>query len=63
LSGGVYSPTCRNVNNFKTYAECQEYGLLLGWTSGEILGYCTSLAVGGKLPGEKYQVAERSGRR
>ena len=64
LSGGVYSPTCRNVNNFKTYAECQEHGLLLGWRSGEIMGYCTSLSVGGKLSGEKYQIADskRSGR-
>jgi hypothetical protein len=64
-SGGVFSPTCRNVRNFKTYSECVDNGLLLGWRSGENLGYCTSLLVGGKLAGEKQQVAElkRSGRR
>lgn len=64
-SGGVFSPTCRNVRNFKTYAECVENGLLLGYRSGEQWAYCTSLAAGGKLVGEKYQVADlkRSGRR
>jgi hypothetical protein len=64
-SSGTYSPTCRNVRNFKTYAECVDNGLLLGWRSGENVAYCTSLAAGGKLAGEKYQVADlkRSARR
>jgi hypothetical protein len=63
-SGGVFSPTCRNVRNFKTYAECVENGLLLGYRSGEQWAYCTSLAAGGKFSGEK-QVADlkRSGPR
>ncbi len=52
-SSGVFSPTCRNVANFKTYSECTEHGLLLGWRSGEVWGYCTSLAAG-----QKYQAAE-----
>jgi hypothetical protein len=52
-SGGVYSPTCRNVRNFKTYSECVDAGLLLGWRSGENLAYCTSLAAG-----QKFQTAE-----
>jgi hypothetical protein len=53
------------VRNFKTYAECVENGLLLGYRSGEQWAYCTSLAAGRKLVGEKYQVADlkRSGRR
>jgi hypothetical protein len=57
-SGGVHSPTCRNVNNFKTYSECAEHGLLLGWRSGEVFWYCSSLAAG-----QKFEVADRSGRR
>jgi hypothetical protein len=44
-SAGTYSLTCRNVGNYKTYAECQEAGLVLGWRSGEVAGYCTSLAL------------------
>jgi hypothetical protein len=57
-SGGVYSTTCRNVRNFKTYAECVENGLLLGYKFGEQWAYCSSLHAGGKLSGEKLQVAE-----
>jgi hypothetical protein len=59
-SGGVFSPTCRNVRNFKTYTECVENGLLVGYRSGEQWAYCTSLAAG-----QKFQAAELepSGRR
>ena len=39
------SSTCRNVANFKTYEECRETGLLLGWRSAEIPWYCSSLAL------------------
>ena len=64
-TGDIFSATCRNVRNFKTYAECQEHGLLTGWHRNGIWWYCSSLMAGGKLAGEKVQVAElkRSGRR
>jgi hypothetical protein len=64
-TGDTFSATCRNVRNYKTYSECREGGLFLGWRNNEIWWYCTSLAAGGKFAGEKYQVAElkRSGRR
>jgi hypothetical protein len=64
-TGDNFSATCRNVRNYKTYSECREGGLFLGWRNNEIWWYCTSLAAGGKFAGEKYQVAElkRSGRR
>jgi hypothetical protein len=39
------SPTCRNVGNYKTYAECTEAGLLTGWRPNEIPWYCSSLAL------------------
>jgi hypothetical protein len=39
------SPTCRNVANYKTYAECTEAGLLTGWRANEIPWYCSSLAL------------------
>jgi hypothetical protein len=64
-TGDTFSATCRNVRNFKTYQECTEHGLLLGWHRTGIWWYCTSLLGGGKLAGEKQQqVAElkRSGR-
>ena len=44
-SGGVYSFTCRNVGNFKTYDECKEAGRVTGWRSGETSAYCSSLAL------------------
>jgi hypothetical protein len=44
-SSGMYSPTCRNVGNYKTYAECAEAGLLTGWRTSEVQWYCSSLAL------------------
>jgi hypothetical protein len=60
-----FSTTCRNVRNFKTYQECRETGMFLGARHYEVWWYCSSLLAGGKLSGEKVQVAEvrPSGRR
>jgi hypothetical protein len=59
-SADIFSPTCRNVRNFKTYYECRDHGLFVGWRNNEIWWYCSSLAAG-----QKYEVAElkRPGRR
>ena len=59
------STTCRNVGNYKTYQECRETGMFLAWRQWEVWWYCSSLHAGGKLSGEKLQIAEvkRSGRR
>jgi len=61
----LVSPTCRNVGNYKTYFECKDARMFLGARNSEAWWYCSSLLAGGKLAGEKYQVAElkRSGRR
>jgi len=61
----MVSTTCRNVGNYKTYQECRETGMFLAWRYYEVWWYCSSLHAGGKLSGEKLQVAEvkRSGRR
>ena len=48
-TGDTFSPTCRNVRNYKTYSECRESGLFLGWRNNEIWWYCTSLAAGQKF--------------
>jgi hypothetical protein len=45
VSGGTLSSTCRNVANFKTYAECTEAGLITGWRTNEVSWYCSSLAL------------------
>jgi hypothetical protein len=45
VSAGTYSPTCRNAGNFKTYAECTEVSLLVGWRGNEASWYCSSLAL------------------
>jgi hypothetical protein len=44
-TGGVYSATCRNVGNYKSYDECKEAGRLTGWRSGETSAYCSSVAL------------------
>jgi len=44
-SGNVLSFTCRNVGGYKTYQECKDAGLTLGWTDREQLYYCSSLAL------------------
>jgi hypothetical protein len=44
-SGGMYSSTCRNTRNYKTYAECTEGGLTLGWRNAEAAWGCTSLGL------------------
>jgi hypothetical protein len=41
----VYSPTCRNTRNYKTYAECKEGGLILGWRNNEAAWGCSSLGL------------------
>jgi hypothetical protein len=64
-TGDIFSTTCRNVRNFKTYFACRDHGLFLAWRNAEVWWYCSSLLAGGKLAEEKYQVAElkRSGHR
>jgi hypothetical protein len=41
----VYSSTCRNTGNFKTYDQCETAGKIMGWRSNEYAWYCTSLAL------------------
>lgn len=59
------SATCKNGRNYKTYQECHETGMFLGARQFEVWWYCSSLHAGGKLSGEKVQLAElkRSRRR
>jgi hypothetical protein len=45
VSGGGYSSTCRNTRNYKTYSECREGGLILGWRNAEVAWNCTSLGL------------------
>lgn len=60
----VLSTTCRSAAKFKTYEECKEVGLFVGWKPTDMWWYCSSLYASGKLSGEmQQQVAERSGRR
>jgi hypothetical protein len=58
-TGDIFSATCRNVRNFKTYEECTEHGLFIGWHRSAVWWYCSSLAAG-----NKFKVAElkRAGR-
>jgi hypothetical protein len=33
------------VGNFKSYQECREVGIVMGWRAPEISWYCSSLAI------------------
>ena len=57
-ANSFFSPTCKNVRNYKTYNECRETALFLAWRHNELIWYCGSLVSAGKLPGEKVQVAD-----
>jgi hypothetical protein len=39
------SSTCRNVASYKSYQECRESGMLIGWRVLEVSWYCSSLAL------------------
>jgi hypothetical protein len=65
-AGGLFhtfSATCRDTLTYKTYVECKETKVFLGLDRNKAWWFCTSLLAGGKLAGEKYKVAEGSGRR
>jgi hypothetical protein len=60
-SGGydsTFSPTCRDTLTYKTFAECVETKQFLGERPRIAMWICTSLLAGGKLAGEKHEVAE-----
>jgi hypothetical protein len=48
------STTCRNVRNYKTYYECRDTTMFVGWRQNDAWWYCSSLLAGGKLAGEKW---------
>jgi hypothetical protein len=43
------STTCRNAANFKTYEECREVGMFVGWRPADMSWFCSSLYASGKL--------------
>ena len=54
-TGDIFSTTCRNVRNFKTYFECRDHGLFLAWRNAEVWWYCSSLLAGGSWPGRSIR--------
>jgi hypothetical protein len=44
-SASAVSTICRNVYNYKTYAECTQAGVRMGWGRTESYGYCSALAL------------------
>jgi hypothetical protein len=44
-SASAGSTICRNVYNYKTYAECTQAGVRMGWGGTESYGYCSALAL------------------
>lgn len=44
-SASAGSTICRNLYNYKTYAECTQAGVRMGWGGTESYGYCSALAL------------------
>ena len=40
---GTFATACRNVDNHKTYAECTQASLKLGWNTKEAHWHCSSM--------------------
>jgi hypothetical protein len=56
LSGGyfsTYSSTCRDTLTYKSFLDCTETKVFLGWETRRVLWYCNSLQASGQ-----FQVAE-----
>jgi hypothetical protein len=39
----AFSAGCKNPGHFKTYSQCMDAGIKVGWTGKEMAWYCTSL--------------------
>ena len=48
-----FSPTCTDTLTYKTYVECTDTKIFLGWIAREARWHCSSLLAGGKLAGEE----------
>jgi hypothetical protein len=59
LSGDAFSTTCRNPRNYKSYIECRDTGLFLGWRPNDVRWYCSSLDAAGHF---RVADARRAGR-
>jgi hypothetical protein len=59
LSGDNFSTTCRNPRNYKSYIECRDTGLFLGWRPNDVRWYCSSLDAAGHF---RVADARRPGR-
>jgi hypothetical protein len=56
ISGGyfsTYSSTCRDTLTYKSFLDCTETKVFLGWETRRVLWYCNSLQASGQ-----FQVAE-----
>jgi hypothetical protein len=56
VSGGwnsTFSPTCTDTLTYKSYSDCMDTKVFLGWEKYRARWHCSSLAAGGK-----FQVAE-----
>jgi hypothetical protein len=59
LSGDAFSTTCRNPRGYKSYIECRDTGLFLGWRPNDVRWYCSSLDAAGHF---RVADARRAGR-
>jgi hypothetical protein len=57
-----FSATCRNVRNFKTYAECTEHGLLTGWARNAPGGIAAACSQAESWPGRGFRSPNSSDR-
>jgi len=58
VSQPAFSATCRDTLTYKSYVDCRETNVFLGWDLNRARWYCSSLQAG-----NKFQVAEAKRRR
>jgi len=58
----TFSVTCKDTLTYRTYLECKDTKVFLGWDQRKAWWFCSSMQAGGRFAGEQ-KVAERSGRR
>ena len=59
----IFSATCRNVRNFKTYAECTEHGLFLAGTAMASGGIAAACSPEESWPGRSFRSPNSSDQR
>ncbi len=54
----VFSATCKDTLTYKSYVDCGETKMFLGWDRQRAWWYCTGMQIGGEISGHRSQSME-----